>query len=131
MTKIEKTYCFVSIVLACGFLANLVLAFFGVPTNPFTLLLGLCLIMWLPISVLGSILFFLNLRMSLGISAASYATYDIVNYFVTPKYSTPTGVDTATVSGIIFFMLYGIGNVWLLKQLSSRNKQATTSTIPH
>lgn len=128
MTRFAKFYCLVAIVLSIDFIATCLTELSGIHLDALMLLFGLLYVAWLPTSLLASITFFASRKPQLGITAAAYVIYVIANYLATPDNLSKVTLNAATICGLAFFALYGMGNTWLLKQIGSASQSADAST---
>lgn len=131
MTRFAQIYCLIAILLSLDFVLGTLTELSGIHFDALMLLAGVVYIAWLPICVIGSVVFLVRRKTYLAVSAASYVVYVVVNYLATPDNLSKVKLDSATICGFIFFCLYGIGNAWLLKQLLSSEGGKTITRDPH
>ena len=123
MTKFGKFYCVIAVILAVAFIAGCLTELAGIHNEPIMLLSGAVYVIWLPVSLVGAIVFWARKDRKLAFSAASYLIYIVTNLALASDNLDRVKLDPATIFGIAFFGLYAAGNAILLKQRLKPNKK--------
>jgi hypothetical protein len=67
----------------------------------------------------------LSFRFIPGLLAFSYIAYITLNYFLTSKYPSPEEFHQSTTYGALFFLLYGLANIWSLHGINKSKSVLT------
>ena len=120
MTKFSKAYCLGSVLLSIAFIVHDIAYLSGISTDPYMLIVGFFGVIWLPISVIAIIPFWINRKVSLAWVAAFYAIYVIVNFLSTPEIASKETLMITAKVGLLFSVIFGALNAWFLKRLTGQ-----------